>query len=248
MKNKWVRRTWNQFSKVFPSLALDINYLRKYHHFDKDLWVIPKYCNKQGSAIDIGANMGIFSRWMAKHAKNVYSFECNPFLFPNLKKVLPKNVILETCALSSKPGEASLRFDPGNTGIGTIEKLNKLDQNSGIRNLKSITVKVARLDDFNLDHISFIKIDVEGHELEVLKGAKNLLKRDFPTLLIEIEDRHCPGNLKAVPEFLESFGYSSYFINKMGFLNHTTDITNAAKNGQNNFWFCHPNSIHSFIS
>ena len=117
--------------------------------------------------------MGIYSRWMARHSKNVESFECNPMLFPTLKNVLPNNTTLHQCALSSKNTQMTLRFDPDNTGVGTIESTNRLDQNDEIKTIQTVLVDVRKLDDFNFNKTSFIKIDVEGHELEVLKGESS---------------------------------------------------------------------------
>lgn len=173
MKPTWLHTTWNKFSLAYPATAYDLNYARRYKRWEPDLWLIPRFCNKQFSSIDVGANMGIYSRWMARHSKNVESFECNPMLFPTLKNVLPNNTTLHQCALSSKNTQMTLRFDPDNTGVGTIESTNRLDQNDGIKTIQTVLVDVRKLDDFNFNKTSFIKIDVEGHELEVLKGESS---------------------------------------------------------------------------
>ena len=52
-------------------------------------------------------------------------------------------------------------------------------------------IKKTSLDEYNFSHeIGFIKIDVEGHELEIIRGGKNFLKHHKPVMLIEIEERH----------------------------------------------------------
>lgn len=236
MKPLWLRNTWDYFSARFPRLACDLEFLRRNRRFEPDLWLIPQYCRRDVGAVDIGANMGIFSRWMARHAGKVDSFECNPHLFEHLERFLPRNVSLHRCALSSAPGRASLRFDPGNTGIGTIESANRLDKNPGIRLVESIEVEVSRLDDFQLGPCSFVKIDVEGHELEVLKGARQFLERNRPTLLIEIEERHCPGNLKAVPEWLAALNYDSWVLGDQEKLAPALELEIYSARC-NNFWF-----------
>ena len=58
--------------------------------------------------------------------------------------------------------------------------------------VETIRVPLRTLDSYNLSNIGFIKIDVEGHELDVLRGAEVTLRRDQPNLLIEIENRHAP--------------------------------------------------------
>ena len=86
--------------------------------------------------------------------------------------------------------------------------------------------------------MSFIKIDVEGHELEVLKGAAELFATQKPVLLIEIEERHCAGNLVRVPEWLSQFGYRVHCLDKStSKLTLVSDVQAVANKGVNNFWF-----------
>jgi len=60
--------------------------------------------------------------------------------------------------------------------------------------------------------VSFIKIDVEGHELEVLKGGSLLLERERPSLLVEIEQRHLLQPIGVVFDYLQSRGYGGFFL------------------------------------
>lgn len=238
MKPKFVRNAWNKFSEAFPRLSCEIDLYRRNKYFEKDLWLIPQFCRSNGSGIDVGVNEGVFSRWMSKFCRRVDGFECNPQLIPKLRHFLPQNVHLHECALSSEAGTAVLRFDPKNTGVGTIESQNKLDKNPGIRSVIESEVPKLRLDDLSLSNVCFVKIDVEGHELEVLKGAVSLVEAQKPTLLIEIEDRHCAGNLERVPQWLETFGYQVYYLDiASNQLSRVNDIHKLANGGTNNFWF-----------
>jgi hypothetical protein len=75
---------------------------------------------------------------------------------------------------------------------------------------KAITTK--RLDDFALGNIGFVKIDVEGHELAVLKGARQLLIEQRPNLLVEIEEHSDrKGELDAIIEFLRELSYQGTY-------------------------------------
>ena len=238
MRSVLVRRIWGLFARSCPRLSCEIDYWRRNKYFEKDLWVIARYCRKDAISIDVGVNEGIFSRWMAKFSAKVESFECNPTLYSRLKTFLPRNVHLNECALSNFEGTAVLRFDPDNTGIGTIEERNQLDQNPGIHSVIEVEVPTRKLDDFELDRVAFMKIDVEGHELEVLKGAAGLLERDRPVLLIEIENRHCQGNLEAVPNWLNRFGYTLKILaNETDGFVGVSDVDEVAASGVNNFWF-----------
>ncbi|QPN59134.1 FkbM family methyltransferase [Synechococcus sp. CBW1002] len=175
---------------------------------------------------------------MARYSKEVVCFECNPLLYTRLESILPKNASLHKIALSDCSGFAELRFDPSNTGIGTIEKNNLLVGNSGIKKVVTQNVPIKRLDDYSLTDVSFIKIDIEGHELQCLKGAETLLNSFHPALLIEIEERHCPGNLVAVPDFLRTFDYHPFILSKNGlYLQPVLELNRHAQRGVNNFWF-----------
>ncbi len=238
MKPLLIRRCWDQFARSFPRLACEIDLWRRNKYFEEDLWQVPNFLRKDMQAVDVGVNAGIFSLWMSKFASRVISFECNPHLVKKLNGFLPKNVTLHACALSSASGETTLRFDPDNTGIGTIESKNRLDNNPGIRHIVETKVSMRTLDEFQLQQVSFMKIDVEGHELEVLKGAATLLSIQKPTLLIEIEERHCAGNVERVPQWLSQFGYQTHCYDRTsGKIELVDNASQRASAGVNNFWF-----------
>ena len=73
-------------------------------------------------------------------------------------------------------------------------------------------VSTRRLDSFNLEDVSFIKIDVEGYEEAVLNGAKDTIQKNRPSLLIEIEERHKLGATTQIPLMLENMRYSGWFL------------------------------------
>ncbi|MCM8807767.1 MAG: FkbM family methyltransferase [Candidatus Omnitrophica bacterium] len=78
---------------------------------------------------------------------------------------------------------------------------------------EDIQVPVFRLDDFNFRNVSFIKIDVEGHEDKVLEGAQETILREKPVILIEIEQRHMPGrSIEDVFNKIIAFGYEGSFL------------------------------------
>jgi len=237
IKPKLIRNSWNVLKQRFPRLACEIDYLRRNRNFEPDLWEVPAHCHKNQLAVDIGANTGIYSRWIAKHVQKVVSFECNPQLLPELKAFLPRNTEIHPIGLSSFKGTGRLRFDPLNTGVGTIESSNMLDQNPGIHVIEEVAVEVCTLDSFALAPVCFIKIDVEGHELEVLHGAADTLQRNRPVLLIEIEDRHRHGALDDTPVWLSQFGYRPWVLSAAGQLTECVDLHRAAGKGINNFWF-----------
>ena len=56
------------------------------------------------------------------------------------------------------------------------------------------------------------KIDVEGHEEDVLLGAQSLIARDRPSLMVEVEEPHNPGSIERVTRFFQSRGYCGFFF------------------------------------
>ena len=126
----------------------------------------------------------------------------------DLASKLPRNVVLHRAAASDRSGTACLRIPyRGNValhGTATIEAKNEL---GGTTHTRDLDCKLVTLDQVIEEPVGFIKIDVEGHELAVLKGAVRLLQRCQPIVLIESERRHHPDAPENVFEFFAERGY-----------------------------------------
>ena len=181
-------------------------------HFEKELFLIPILCNKRQIAIDIGANQGVYTYYMAKHARKVISFEPNQRLRPALDRVAGRNVVVQTEALSDARRTVKMRLDPTNNGLSTIEPRN--DFHAANQDAVHILddVETDTLDSFQLSGISVIKIDVEGHEEAVLHGARDTIDRNKPVLIVETENQHNRGAPDRVTRFLTELGYRGFFI------------------------------------
>lgn len=197
-----------------PRLHYELLLAMRSRHIEAELWLMRQFCRRDRAAVDVGANEGLFSLFLAKHAGRVHAFEPNPVCVARLERLLPRHVVLRRVAASDAAGKAELRFDPANTGIGTIEGANKLSGNPGIRSLEATIVETARLDELIDEPVSFIKIDVEGHEEAVLRGAQELLSRWRPSVLAEVEERHNPGAVGRVALFMRERGYRGYFLDR----------------------------------
>ncbi len=138
---------------------------------ENELIYLQKICQQRNTAIDIGANVGLYSYRLSLLFKKVYSFEINIELTEDLEVYNPGNIEIINTGLSSSEGEATLYIPVLNghalTGWASLRAKNCLDTNQHIEK----PVNIAKLDNFALQDISFIKIDVEGHEIEVLKGS-----------------------------------------------------------------------------
>ncbi len=160
-------------------------------------------------ALDVGANRGIWSWHMRRLGAHVHAFEPNPKLARQLRAALPE-VSVHACALSDREGEAELRF-PVVRGVvydgwATVETANRF-ATLATEGERRVPIRLRRLDEFRLARVDFVKIDVEGHELAVLRGGEETLRRCRPILLFEADDRHRPGTVAACRTWLAGLGY-----------------------------------------
>ncbi len=166
------------------------------------------------TVLDIGANKGVYSIYMSRAVGpngKLFAFEAQPELGPLLNNVKESfgldNMTLLNQGLSSEPGVLTMRRDKVGSGMASFH--NELG-----KGLDEIDIPVIRLDDYLTENdvgpISFIKCDVEGHELQVFEGGARMLERDHPTLLLECHDTE--ANSGELFGFLTSLGYDGYFF------------------------------------
>ena len=126
--------------------------------------------------VDIGANIGNHAFFFKEvcQAKKVVCFEPHPDNFPILQENCP------TCE------NHSVGLSSENTE-GFLELVESISHNSGTSRLGSSghPIEIKTLDSYNFKNVTFIKIDVEGYELEVLKGAKKTIEESYPDILVE---------------------------------------------------------------
>ncbi len=211
---------------------------------EKELQLLKKIIIPETDTIDIGVYRGVYSYEMAKYSKMVHAFEPNPIIFKdielNLGKII-KNINLYNFALSDKENKVLLKvpirnknYDKSNyeeyfqMGRATIHEQNVMGD------IETFEIKSKKLDNFTFSNrISFIKIDVEGHEMSVIKGAENTIKQYKPTLLVEIEEKHSKQKVLDSINYINSLGYESFFYDNE--LKSTNNLNNL--NMYNNFIF-----------
>jgi FkbM family methyltransferase len=172
--------------------------------------------------VDIGAHHGLYtllaSRLVGRKGK-VVAFEPSPRERARLRKNLllnvTTNVQVESFALGSAKGEATLYLVEGQQ-----DWCNSLRPPAELVSTHPVRVPVRRLDEFADGEIDFIKLDAEGGELEILKGASNIWqRRPRPLVLAEVEDiRTQPWGYKAseILRYLAAFGYQWFAVGKNG--------------------------------
>ena len=172
------------------------------------------------TAIDIGASEGVYAFFLQRLARHCVAFEPNPSSHFFLKRALPE-VEIHLAAVSAVEGDATLRVPVVNgipyTGWGTIEPKNQLTELPP-HVVEEIKVRTVRPDRMALGDIGFVKIDVEGHELDVLAGLWGLLAKCLPNLLIEIGAAERGGSLEEVRRRLNPLGYIGLRLDDRGLL------------------------------
>jgi FkbM family methyltransferase len=164
-------------------------------------------------AVDVGANSGSYAAFLARHNRGCVAFEPNPGLARWIEdKYMAARIQVHACALSDKDDEVTLTI-PIVDGV-EHPALATIHQGSGTHNLsgRSVVVPCRRLDEFKLEPVGVIKIDAEGHEVEVLRGSTSLMDRDWPSFLIEAEERHRPGAVQTIRQILEGAGYRGFML------------------------------------
>lgn len=155
------------------------------------LHIIKNILNSGSVFVDIGANIGlmsVFSSILVQESGKIFSFEPNPATYDILKKNIELNNL------------SNINAEP--LGIGSVKKTTKIydqwDSGRGSASMikpehvtNSYDVEVVTLSDYFNDFqndIDVIKIDIEGYELEALRGAEKIIREKLPVLIIEISD------------------------------------------------------------
>ncbi len=148
---------------------------------------ISEYCHNFNKFFDVGACMGEYSVWLASQGFRCYAFEPCPQNYDILQKNISlnnqkENIEAFNVGLGNKNGRIGFHFNPINTGMSHVLDANKTD---------CAFITICRLDDIfpqlhlkSTDRI-LIKIDAEGMELEVLKGATNLINKFKNVIIFE---------------------------------------------------------------
>lgn len=206
------RQAKNVLKEVFPSLWLRWHLMHRPKSAEVELRFLDKIVPNDAVTIDVGANCGLYTRELARLSKRVLAFEPSRQMADILRLTSAANVEVHEIALSDHEGEADLLIPQGEQG--SIHGLASLQPEVALcaSSCLALQVPLARLDTVVRDDVAFVKIDVEGHELNVLNGAIALLERSQPVFLVEAEDRHRAMATESVFEFFRSRDYRGFFI------------------------------------
>lgn len=183
-----------------------------------------QFLSPDKNMLDIGANVGIYALELASHCKNVYAFEpqrmvyyqlCGGIALSQQKNIIAYNVALgslETCGTEQEI--TIMNSDCTGSSLDPIKIAREREvQPDNILGTEKVILR--SLDSFNLQDIGFIKLDVEGYELEVLQGAVTTLERSgYPRILFEAWHQYFnrPSREKLF-SYLQALGYEIVPIN-----------------------------------
>jgi len=204
---KHTRTRYHDSFKYFNNDTIIGKCLEFYGEYtEPELELLFCFCNSETIVYDIGANIGYHATGLAFKAKEVYAFEPNHKNYNLLEANAHDydNLATINAACSNTNGIAHIQDfvlgEPGNLGELKLVK-------------EGQECHIVKLDDYAKDeklpmpHV--VKIDVEGHEWEVIQGMDNIIKNNLPVIFYE----HMHGDhLEDVSKYLVGLGYKEYWM------------------------------------
>lgn len=204
-------KTWTFPSKDDDLLPYMINGSYQDLHRKKILNFLKENNCRFRNCLDIGAHVGIWSNDFTKVFEHVHAFEPIEDLRICFKQnIQEKNYTLHPFGLGNSTKRITFQYEP--------EK----SKNTQVNEKGNYPAEIKRLDDLGLKDIDYIKLDAEGYELEILKGAVKLLEDQSPFVHLEIKNRQLEKfslSKKNIHKFMNNEGYKLKlkFINEYVF-------------------------------
>ena len=203
-------------------LVLNVNEFTQCGYYFSDLDASLVRLIKQGGStfIDVGANIGLYSLIATKSFSHVYSFEPSNFTYEILTRNIQINasqsIVAVNSALSDVSSESVLYVNPLNNGGASLAEFSQLTiSRFSEYEWGKINVRLEPLDSFvqalSIKNVDLIKIDVEGHERPVVRGARKTILHYRPLIFAEIS-----SNRRKLAELLEELpaDYVAYSLNQ----------------------------------
>ncbi len=206
------QRTKELLKETFPSMWVRWHLMHHPKSAEQELLYLDRIVPEGAVTVDVGANCGLYTRKLARLSRQVYAFEPSHKMADLLRRTSASNVSVHEIALSDQTGNAEL-FIPQDDheliyGLASLEPA----VSASNKQIVSVSVPTARLDAIVHQDVAFVKIDVEGHELNVLNGSVELLEHSQPVFLVEAENRHRVQATRSIFEFFESRFYRGFFL------------------------------------
>jgi FkbM family methyltransferase len=166
-------------------------------------WWLAEWVPRSGRVfVDVGANTGTWTRWLASSFVSGHAIEPDPDALATLRADLPGNV--EIHPVGAWDTAATLPFShfaaTEHTSAYFVDEGINTGPRTGVRELPCLPIDALRID----GPVDFLKCDTEGAENEVLRGAARMIARDRPWMLVEI---HSIDNCLSVTRLLADSAY-----------------------------------------
>lgn len=190
---------------------------------EPEVALLPDLVPRGRVALDVGANMGVYTYALARLARQVHAIEPQAACCRSIEAWAQGagNVEVHNVGAGAAEGGFTL-YVPLRDGrpVGTRASFIPVEGDH-----REIRVRVLPLDRLGVHDVGFVKIDAEGFERDVLEGAREMLLRDRPVLLIEIDPAgRSPAEFAATFALLEGLGYAGSYFDGRGLVRCGADV------------------------
>ena len=235
---------------------------------EPELDLIPFAVQPGETALDLGANFGLYCYHLAKvlgRSGRIYAFEPVPFTFETLRLVAKilgfRNVTLFEKGCSEEAGRISFEVPVQTSGAfaagqayigGRRDDREGKEQQVRWAGTRQVVCEVVKLDDFlpEVESLSLIKCDIEGAELLAFRGAKKMIAKHLPSVICEINPWFLEGfgiRLDELLAFFSEQGYRLYHYRTEAGRGRLNPVE-ANQVVEDNYIFIHPGRLARFAS
>ena len=155
-----------------------------YQKRDRD--AVYPYVKQWRRALDVGANVGIFSRAFAERFAEVVAFEPMPQTRECLALNVPENVRIEPYAVADEPGVLKMYRTKGSGASFICDHPQvMIPEGSQLKAGRILEVEVKTIDSYGFDDVDLMKMDIQGAEYPALLGARDTILRNRPVIMVE---------------------------------------------------------------
>lgn len=243
--------------KIIPSsnkLSLNLGYNNTNSNSNGELKIIQNFIKPQDLILDVGANIGEWSKFILQFTSKctLFTFEPIPHTFEMLKKnIIGNNIIHSNIALSDSSGITQIRYFPQASALTSFNYRPILEETNHLTPIL-LNIKKDTLDNFckknKIKKINFLKIDTEGHEFNVLKGSILMFQsQNIELIQFEYGGTYLDAkiSLKEVYEFLNNFGFSIFRIYEEGLIHIEKWENNLENYNYSNYLAIHKTSDYT---
>ena len=197
---------------------------------EPELEVLSEFVRPGSVAVDVGANTGIFAYALSTCGVTVHAFEANPTYAQLAARMLGDRATMHEVALSAAPGRATFRVPLAEDGSELHFGGSLKVTHTHVAEFKTFDVELRTLDSYGFSDVSFLKVDVEGSEPDVLEGGAATIARERPILLMELLAGTFENPLELTRQIAKTYRYDAQILHRGEFLAAEPVIESLGKN------------------